>query len=406
MIPLKANSILQRTPNVKLQLNASNQIDIQTDGRTVSCAQHGLAVLDAFSQPTPLRVAINRLKARGEQHWIDLTEVILQLYEAGVLQNPEVRNHGNFLKPTGFGGTRIHVAMLNDRARTASFLAAIREVVRPGDIVLDIGTGTGVLAVAAARAGAAHVYAVEAGAMADVASALFAREGLTDRITLLREWSTEIKLPEPADVLVREIIGNDPLDERILEMTRDARKRLLKPDARLIPHTLTIYGLPLSLPQSELNKSVPTEETLQRWKSWYDIDFTPLAEATDRSSFSKFVVNSHSTVEWPVFSDPVVLAETKFALTEPLVIDRKVEVTATAAGQLNGFMVYFEAGLGPTAALSTSPSQASEENSWRHPVWHFGEGLTLQTGDRFGLHFQSGKNGRFSQVRLLRPGQK
>lgn len=406
MVPLSADSILQRIPNINLQLNACNQIEIQTEGRVVFCAQHGLAVLDAFSQPTPLAVALDRLKAHGGQEWIDLTEVIMRLYQAGVLQNPELRNGTNFLKPSGFGAAQIHVRMLNDRARTAGFLTAIQEVVRPGDIVLDIGTGTGVLAVAAARAGAAHVYAIEAGAMADVAGAVFAKEGLTDRITLFREWSTEIKLPEPADVLVREIIGNDPFNERILEMTRDARKRLLKPGARLIPNNLTVYGLPLNIPRSELNKHVATDDTLQSWKAWYGIDFTPLAEAGDRSSYSKFFINPHSTVQWPVLSDPVVLAETSFALNEPVVIDRQVEVVATSAGQLNGLLIYFEAGLGTTATLSTSPSQSREENSWRHPVFYFGETLTLQPGDRFAIHYQSGRRGRLSQVRLLPSNRK
>ena len=406
MIPLNSDSLLQRIPNINFQLDGSNQVEIRTEGGVVFCAQHGLAVLEAFSQPTSMAVALDRLKARGEQHWIDLTELIIQLYQVGILQDPKLRNRANALKQSGFGSAREHVGMLNDRARTESFLTAIREVVRPKDVVLDLGTGTGVLAVAAARAGAAHVYAVEAGAMADVAQAVFAREGLTDRITLFREWSTEIKLPEPADVLVSEIIGNDPLNERILEMTRDARKRLLKPGARLIPQTLTICGLPLNIPQGELNKQVPTEDRLECWKSWYDIDFTPLAEAADRSLYSRFFINPHSAIQWPVFSDPVVLAEINFALTDLLVVDRQTEVLATSAGQLNGLLIYFETGLGPTTVFSTHPLQTDRDTSWRHPVWYFSQGPTLQPGDRFTLHYQSGKKGRLSQVRLLPPGRK
>ena len=105
----------------------------------------------------------------------------------------------------------MHIAMLNDRRRTASFLAAIRRVVRPGDVVVDVGTGTGVLAIAAAQAGAARVYAVEATGIGKLAEANFRANGLQDRITLVPGWSMQVTLPERADVLVSEVIGKTPL---------------------------------------------------------------------------------------------------------------------------------------------------------------------------------------------------
>ena len=111
--------------------------------------------------------------------------------------------------------------------------------------MLDIGTGSGILAVAAARAGARHVYAVEATDIAAVAERVFAANGVQDRVTLIAGWSRQIELPEPADLLMSEIIGSEPFEEEILETTLDARRRLLKPGARLIPNTFTLLARPL-----------------------------------------------------------------------------------------------------------------------------------------------------------------
>jgi SAM-dependent methyltransferase len=125
-----------------------------------------------------------------------------------------------------------HARMFHDDRRTGDYLRALAEAVRPGDVVLDIGTGSGVVAIAAARAGARRVYAVEASDIAEVADRVFAINGVQDKVTLIPGWSRHIDLPEPADLLVSELIGNEPFEEEILETTLDARRRLLKPGAR------------------------------------------------------------------------------------------------------------------------------------------------------------------------------
>ena len=84
--------------------------------------------------------------------------------------------------------------------------------------MLDIGTGSGVLAIAAARAGARHVYAVEASDIAEVAERVFALNGMKDRITLVTGWSRKIdcRAGPPDGVGVdrqRAVRGGDPRDD-------------------------------------------------------------------------------------------------------------------------------------------------------------------------------------------------
>lgn len=142
-----------------------------------------------------------------------------------------------------------HWRMMNDEDRNGAFAEAIAAAVTPTSIVLDIGCGSGLLAMMAARAGARHVYTVEmVGTVADVAQEIVANHGYGDRVTVVapflsREIDVGIELPERADVLTVELLGNDPLSENILPVMRDARRRLLKPDARLIPCRVVVMGM-------------------------------------------------------------------------------------------------------------------------------------------------------------------
>src|SRR5262249_44743294 len=108
---------------------------------------------------------------------------------------------------------------------------------------------------------------------------VFVANGVQDRVTLLPGWSRQIELPEPADLLVAELIGNEPFEEEILETTLDARRRLLKPDARLIPSTLTLLARPLLLRGDEARQRAIGRGAVERWRGLYDMEFQPLLEA-------------------------------------------------------------------------------------------------------------------------------
>jgi type II protein arginine methyltransferase len=132
-----------------------------------------------------------------------------------------------------------HFSIVRDEARNRAYDAALRSAIFPGCTVLEIGTGTGLLAMMAARAGAARVITCEV----DPAIAVAAREniaanGFADRVTVVNKHSTEVELADlggQADILVSEIVSNDLLSEGTLPAHHDAVPRLLKPGGAVIP---------------------------------------------------------------------------------------------------------------------------------------------------------------------------
>jgi protein arginine N-methyltransferase 1 len=141
-----------------------------------------------------------------------------------------------------------HREYLSDRARIAAYTAAIAEVVNVGDVVLDLGAGTGILGLLACRAGAHRVYAVDAGNMIEVAREVCCANGYDDRVTFVKKLSLDTELPERVDVIVADQIGRFGFDAGILEYFADARRRFLKPGGRLIPKRIRMWVAPVEAP--------------------------------------------------------------------------------------------------------------------------------------------------------------
>ena len=131
--------------------------------------------------------------------------------------------------------------MIRDRVRTEAFRGAIDSVVRPGDIVLDVGAGSGILSVFAARAGAARVYAVEQTSVAVLAQELAAANRVEEIVHVIHGDVLDIEPPERVDVVVSEWLGGFGIDEGMLVPVITARDRWLKPGGVMIPRSVTAW---------------------------------------------------------------------------------------------------------------------------------------------------------------------
>lgn len=125
--------------------------------------------------------------------------------------------------------------MVSDGVRMDAYTRAIERSVRPGAVVLDIGAGTGVFSLLAARAGARRVYAVDPNPAIQLAKELAHANGFGDRIEVFEASSFDVDLPEKADVVVSDLRGSLPVYEHHLAILRDAKARLLAPEGTIIP---------------------------------------------------------------------------------------------------------------------------------------------------------------------------
>jgi type I protein arginine methyltransferase len=133
-----------------------------------------------------------------------------------------------------------HRELLSDRPRLQAFAAAINETVKPHHVVLDLGSGTGILGLLACRAGARHVYSIDSGGIVQIAREIARDNGLRDRITYVKGLSTRVDLPERADLVVADQLGHFGFEAGLFEYFADARARLVNPGAITIPSRVSL----------------------------------------------------------------------------------------------------------------------------------------------------------------------
>jgi hypothetical protein len=363
---LTSETTLELAPGIRTRRNAGGHVLIDSPaGTIVDIGPCGFAILALFSQPVRLGDAVEHLEREcgTTTEFAPTMNALNMLLEEGAI----VVTGGTAPHTSGWADPVEHARMLHDDRRTSDYIAAIAAEVRPDDIVLDIGTGSGVLAVAAARAGARHVYAVEASDIADVAARVFVANGVQERVTLLPGWSRHIELPKRADVLVSEVIGNEPFEEEILETTLDARHRLVKRNARLLPSTLTLFARPLLLPEAELRQRTFGRAAVARWDDLYGIDFTPLLDASGPGPVHT-ITEGEVVATWPPVGPVAQLVAVDLTSISRPSLEAQADVVVDPPGRVNAIAVTFEATLFERFAHTMDPWRWPA-SSWGTSVW-------------------------------------
>lgn len=264
-----------------------------------------------------------------------------------------------------------HLPMIADHERNRAYEEALKRAVGPDSLVLEIGTGSGIVAMMAARAGAKRVVTCEVNPiLARVAAETVARNGYADRIAVVPKLSTRLAvgddLPEKADVFVSELINIGMLAPRMLSVLQHARTHLVKPGGAIIPRASTVYGMLVETP--ELARINPVRDIDGFDLSAFDVFRSPGYQQIDLAA------DAHTPL-----SDAVTALEFDFTRTMPEAGERRLDVTVTAAGTAHGIAFWFD--LFMDDAVTYHSASRARTNHWKQAVAFFGTPRAVAIGD-------------------------
>lgn len=264
----------------------------------------------------------------------------------------------------------MHLFMLKDHVRLDAYQKAITRAVRRGDVVVDIGSGTGILAFLAARAGAKKVYAIEKGDVISLGRQIARRNHLDEIVEFIHGDSRSIEIPEKADILLSELIGIFALHENMLSILADAKYRFLKPCGKIIPSKINLFVIPIEDALTFDNTSLQTDEL-------YGLDFSAIDNLKRDAIFA-------TDLRAPTIrrlSDQTLFCSIDSHSAFQSLISNRIKICVNQTGTLHGFGGWWEAFLYENVLLSTSPTHPRHPTSWLDAFFPVQEPFAVHDGD-------------------------
>ena len=226
--------------------------------------------------------------------------------------------------------------MLAQGKRIEAFRRAIHAVVRPGDRVLEVGTGLGTFAFFAADAGAGRVWAVDGTPIVHVAKAIGAVNGYADRIEFLRGWIPKVVVPERCDVLIFEDFAPRILDARSFRLLATLLKDYAVEGVRAVPCRARLMLAPIR--SERVRRAVLSFEEVDT-EVVYGIDWSPSREYAVNAPVPVAMVGED------LAADPVAIGEIRFDhAPDPRALHGNVEWRIDRAGSIDGLAMWFDWG--------------------------------------------------------------
>jgi len=269
--------------------------------------------------------------------------------------------------------------MLADKQRMAFYHEAISRHIKQGDRVIDLGTGTGILAAFASRQGAKQVYAVDHSSIIDHAMVLAAENGI-ENVDFEEVHSTEFYLDDKVDVILHEQIGDYLFDERMVPNICDLRDRLLKPDGIILPSQFELYCEPMTLHD---DRRVPYMWELS---DVHGFDFSSMkASPPENPDYYRLVSCDLSLVKH-FLGHPVPLVEVDLhtVTNNSLPLSVSFNRTVIKPGSIDGLVIYMKAKVDEDLVLSSSPIDPERASHWGYRILRLDQSYA-EVGDQLNI---------------------
>lgn len=235
--------------------------------------------------------------------------------------------------------------MVDCEPRMSIYAEALKRAVTPGCTVIDIGAGFGIFALLACKYGAGSVIAIETDSSIELLRELAETNGYADKITIVRDLSTNFEPEKKADVIISDLRGTMPLFESHIAAIEDARKRLLAKGGKLLPMR--------DMLRVALARSPKTYQSAH--SPWTSNRF-----GLDLKAGQRFAVNDSTKVYFKpsaLLSEPRDLVTLDYrTMTDPN-IDGTVELVAATDNTAHGLLVWFDAEIDEGLIYSNAPGE-------------------------------------------------
>ncbi|KAM4592573.1 protein arginine N-methyltransferase 3 [Odontesthes bonariensis] len=311
----------------------------------------------------------------------------LKLLAQGLVLNAETSKPGNLgtvaeLREdedeayfSSYGHYSIHEEMLKDKVRTESyrdFMYSNREMFRD-KVVLDVGCGTGILSMFAARAGAKKVFAVDQSSIIYQAMDIVRSNQLEDKITLIKGRIEDIKLPvEKVDIIISEWMGYFLLFESMLDSVLYARDLYLADGGSVYPD---LCNISLTAVGDELKH----QDRIAFWDDVYGFNMACMKKAVVPEAVVE-VVKAETLISEPAViqtfdCNSVCLSELEFTADFCLKMTSTTDCTAI----VGYFDIFFDKGCSNKVTFSTSPHVT--KTHWKQTVFLLEKPVPVQAGE-------------------------
>jgi protein arginine N-methyltransferase 1 len=276
-----------------------------------------------------------------------------------------------------YGDLTLQRAMVSDQVRTDAFADAIAEVVKDGDRVLDVGTGTGLLAMLSAKAGAEKVYGIDQASVAELATKLVEHNGLSGKVEIIKGNAKNLQLAEKVDVLVSEWLGHFGFVETMLDDVIVARDKNLKPNGTMLPCGIELFMAPISVPW------IYGESGPGFWDfPVHGIDYSPLEEMELKQAIAgKSVVPADALLSR---GESLMAFDLKTVQRDDPWRSGDLEFVIEEDGRMDGFVGWFTSDLSPEVTLDTGPGSIPTHWGQTHLMF---PPRDVKKGDALKAHF-------------------